>query len=80
MKTNHQRGFVARRFTYRGYYTFWGKAEPLDGSIINAWATVASGRHQYVRRDRAGAKKFLHSRRRRHDRDTIRLMLRGSYV
>lgn len=73
MKTNHRRGYKAPNFKNgmrsSGYVTFQGHRDTIDGHRINAFSTVAMGNSESVRRDRAGAKKFIHSRARTRDKD-----------
>lgn len=72
MKTNHRRGFIAKRFhngqQSGGYVTFAGNRPTLDGKMINASSTLSSENSRSVARDRRGAKKFCNSRGRFHDR------------
>lgn len=70
-KTNHQRGFKGKRHGFSRYVIFSGGAYlPLSGRIVGAQATC--GDHccgkRGIRRDRRGAKKFIHSRTRLHER------------
>ena len=73
-KTNHRRGHVKKRYSLGqqtgrwGFVTFNGGRTTMDGKRINASSTVASENSKQVRRDRAGAKKFIASRTRFHDR------------
>lgn len=76
-KTNHQRGFADKRLTVGqrscGFVTFSRvDRSAIDGVGIAASATVASENSRSIARDKAGAKKFINSRRRRSDRDAIR--------
>jgi hypothetical protein len=82
MKTNHRRGFVARGDSYKciahGFVTFHGHGETtLSGRRVNASATLASENSRGVRRDRAGAKKFIHSRTRFHEDAALRLLIKN---
>lgn len=71
-KTNHQRDFKSNESTPKGFIGYCTDA--LDGSIIVAGGgfggDYCNGKHGQAREKR-GAKKFIHSRRRRKDRDTI---------
>lgn len=81
MKTNHRRGYVAPNFSNGqksgGYVTWSGGGEtPLSGRGINAHATVAGGSSKLVRRDKAGAKKFVRSRSRFHEDAALRKLVK----
>lgn len=80
-KTNHHRGFKAVRFKdgqkKRGFIVGHYKRETIDGHAVNAYATCASENSHGIAHDKAGAKKFVHSRGRRHDRDTLILIKRN---
>jgi len=71
-KTNHRRGHDKKRYDLGrqtgGFITFSGSRTTMDGKCINASSTVASENSKQIRRDRAGAKKFISSRTRFHDR------------
>lgn len=71
-KTNHRRGHTKKRFSLGmqtgGFVTFNGGRTTMDGRRINASASIASENSKSVRRDRAGAKKFIASRTRFYDR------------
>lgn len=71
-KTNHRRGFVDTRFNdgqrTSGFVTFSGGRIALDGTDVAASSGVASGNSRSIARDKAGAKKFIASRGRFHDR------------
>lgn len=71
-KTNHRRGHVKKRYDLGqqtgGFVTFNGGRTTMNGKRINASSTIASENSKQVRRDRAGAKKFIASRTRFHDR------------
>lgn len=72
-KTNHGRNYHGKKHSRYGigsggFTTFHGKRETMDGKCINASSTAASGQKKAIRRDRAGAKKFLASRGRFYDR------------
>lgn len=77
-KTNHGRGFSAPRFKVGqktgGFIVFSGSQESIDGSMISANATVAPENSRSIARGKAGAKKYINSRRRRHDRDALAKM------
>lgn len=75
MKTNHQQGFKARTQKPAHYITFSGTAICLDEKIISSVSTCSNLEPTGNRRDRKGAKKFLHSRRRRHDRDYLKQLI-----
>lgn len=78
MKTNHRRGFVEDN--YHPKYMKGYSSVAMDGSVISAWHTggdACCGKRGH-RRDRAGAKKFVHSRTRRKDRDIIRSIIKGT--
>jgi hypothetical protein len=84
MKTNHQRGFVEKYRKYgigKGEFTtFSGHGETvLSGRRINATATVASENSTGVRRDKAGAKKFVHSRTRFHEDAALKRLVRDGF-
>lgn len=73
---NHRRGggFKDQKFDHgqrtSGYTTFSGHGEtPLSGRKINASSVNgdATDGAKGVRKDRAGAKKFIHSRTRLHE-------------
>lgn len=72
-KTNHARGFKDIKFTLgqRSHHPLYNsvKAKALDGDMIIACGDIFSENSKGIRRSRAGAKKFVHSRRRRKDRD-----------
>jgi L-ribulose-5-phosphate 3-epimerase UlaE len=74
-KTNHARGFKDIKFTMgqRSHHAYYKcvKEETLSGDIIIACGTTFSENAKGIRRSRAGAKKFVHSRRRRADRDFL---------
>jgi hypothetical protein len=78
-KTNHARGFVDYRFNLgqrtSRYFTGSFKQTTIEGDTVVATSTVCSENSTGVRRDRAGAKKFVHSRRRRADRDFLKKMV-----
>lgn len=75
-KTNHHRGFVAKRFTLgqRSHHAHYKgvKEFTLDGHILMACGDIFTENAKGIRRSRAGAKKFVHSRRRRADRDYLK--------
>lgn len=74
-KTNHARNFVAYRFTLgqRSHHAYYKgvKEKTIEGDILSACVDIFSENAKGIRRSRAGAKKFVHSRRRRIDRDFI---------
>ncbi len=74
-KTNHARGFKDIKFTMgqRSCHAHYKvvKAEALDGELLIACGDIFSENAKGIRRSRAGAKKFVHSRRRRRDRDFL---------
>jgi hypothetical protein len=74
MKTNHQRNFVEKKRSYSRYTIFSDGQICLDGHIVSASANCGDaccGKHG-IARSRKGAKKYINSRRRRHDRDFLR--------
>ncbi len=77
-RTNYSRGFVAKRFTLgqRSHHAYYKgvKERTLGGDMISACGTIFSENAKGIRRSRAGAKKFVHSRRRRADRDYLNQM------
>lgn len=78
MKTNHQRRFKERKGPRadleRAYHTWSGTAQtPMSGRVIRASSTVAAEQKKAVRRDKAGAKKFVHSRERFHENAATRV-------
>lgn len=70
-KTNHQRNFKAKKHGPTRYHLFWGRGHtPLSDKDIQASASggdACCGKRGH-RRDRRGAKKFIHSRTRLHER------------
>lgn len=77
MKTNHRRGFKETRTShdvFAHYLVISLCRQALDGEFVSASAN--SGDHccgkRGIRRDRAGAKKFVNSRVRRRDRDELK--------
>lgn len=78
LKTNHRRSFIER--DRRRVTNFSGKVITMDGGLVSASSSIC---HFSVRgihglaKDRRGAKKFLNSRRRRRDRDTINSIIKG---
>lgn len=79
MKTNHQRGYKDNEDKRTEYTTLSIYEESPDGEIIHATATGPGvdhccGKHGAAR-DRAGAKKYVHSRRRRRTRDWLKQQL-----
>lgn len=77
MKTNHQRNFVEKYRQYGvgcgSFVTGMYKGETLlSGKPVNAIATLASQNSFGVRRDRAGAKKFVRSRTRFHENAALK--------
>ena len=80
MKTNHRRKYKDRRgprTVFSRYIAKEVQAIALDGVLVAAMAT--NGDHccgkRGIRRDVAGAKKFVRSRIRRRDRDALKKML-----
>lgn len=77
MKTNHQRGFKERRKHEPKYMEGFKVSETcVSGEVVRAYSSVGdavAGKHG-IARDRRGAKKFVHSRRRCRDRDTLLAM------
>lgn len=79
MKTNHQRNFKETMRNNAGsrswhYNTICLKRTALDGSVVVASANAGdhtSGKHG-IAKDRKGAKKFVHSRIRRKDREELK--------
>ena len=76
MKTNHQRGFKEKRssrhdFSHGGSYM----KVTEDGKVILAagggWGDACRGKRG-LRRDKAGAKKFVNSRERFHSKAALR--------
>lgn len=81
MKTNHRRNFVEKFRKYglgrSSFITGSYKGEtPLSGRAINAIATLASENSTGVRRDRAGAKKFVRSRTRFHEKAALKELIK----
>lgn len=78
-KTNHNRNFKAKKFKSDGsfrrlsYLTFSGGVVCLDGELVTACASIASENKHMIAKSRRGAKKFINSRRKRHDRDFIKV-------
>lgn len=78
MKTNHRRNFKDKKFHIgqrKPSYLICAVGQTcLDGTRVGASATNgdATCGSRGVRRDKAGAKKFVHSRRRRRDRDYLK--------
>ena len=78
-KTNHQRGYIENVGTRTEYTTLsMTEAVPDGGEPIVAYATGPGvdhccGKHGAAK-DRAGAKKFVHSRTRRRVRDWIKTL------
>lgn len=78
MKTNHQRGFRARRSpgnVFAKYFAFSAtRKNPLSDTAVGALAT--SGDHtngkRGIAKDRKGAKKFINSRSRFHENEATR--------
>lgn len=71
-KTNHRRGDQDNKFNLGrrtgGVSTFYGRGKtPLSDVNVAAGATVFSENAKGIRRDRAGAKKFVQSRTRFHE-------------
>ena len=72
-RVNHQRGTKDNRFwlgTRHGprYYLFSNSRTTMDGKMIVASSTATKESSRGIQQDRAGAKKFVHSRARFHDR------------
>jgi hypothetical protein len=71
-KTNHRRGDKDDRFNVgqrtHCFDTFHGVSVTMDGRAINASSSIATENSKGVRRDKAGAKKFIASRTRFHNR------------
>lgn len=71
-KTNYRRSFVANRFIMgqrtKGYYIFFNRRSTMEGEVVATGSSVARESSRGIQRDRAGAKKFVHSRVRFHDR------------
>ena len=78
MKTNHNRGFQDPGSDIAGGFTvFQGHGEtPLSGKRVFACATRAGETERAIRRDRAGAKKFVHSRTRFHEDAALKKIVR----
>lgn len=72
-KTNHQRGSKDNSDTRTEYTILKVQQQCPDGTVVTATATngdAVCGKHG-VARSRRGAKKYVHSRRRRATRDWI---------
>lgn len=81
--TNHRRNFHEAKFDSSGqrsggFETFSGMRVTMDGRAINARATVAAEQKEAIRRDRAGAKKFISSRVRFYDRMACHAIVQGA--
>jgi hypothetical protein len=79
MKTNHQRGFKAKGHN-RGRYMIFGEEvkASLSDKVIGAYAfdgDACCGKRG-VRRDRRGAKKFINSRVRFHEKMALSKMVK----
>lgn len=79
-KTNHRRGFVANRF-WMGQRTsafgiFSNSRKTMTGERVCSGSTVAKESSRGIQRDRAGAKKFVHSRARFRDRMACQKIVR----
>lgn len=75
MKTNHRRRYRdPGSDRTKGYYLGKVQAVAMDGVIVDAqWTTGDHCRGKRgIRRDRAGAKKFVRSRCRRRARDELK--------
>lgn len=74
--TNHRRQHTKTRYNLGqqkgGTQTFGGYSADISGARHSACSTVFGESSKLIRRDRAGAKKFVHSRRRRADRDLLK--------
>jgi hypothetical protein len=83
LKTNHRRGYVAPNFyngqKKGGFVTWSGHGETtLSGKRVNACATHGSENSLQVRRDKAGAKKFVRSRTRFHEKAALKKIVEGA--
>lgn len=81
MKTNHQRQFVERRdpnAVFSNYYVF-GESRKLSLSDKGISAVTTCGDHtngkRGIAKDRRGAKKFLNSRERFHEKAALKRMV-----
>lgn len=83
-KTNYRRNFVATRFVLgqrkSGYWLFSNGRATMDGDIVGAGSTATKESSRGIQRDRAGAKKFVHSRARFRDRMTCGRIVREGLV
>lgn len=74
-KTNHGRNFVATRFALgqRSHHAYYKRVREvsLDGTMLIACGDIFRENAKGIRRSRAGAKHYVHSRRRRRDRDFL---------
>ena len=72
MKTNHRRGDKDKGFNLgqrtSGYHIFSNGRKTMGGDVVGAGSTMTSESSRGIQRDRAGAKKFVHSRARFRDR------------
>jgi len=82
-KTNHRRGNKSPRFclgqkTCGRYVTWAGYGETvISGLRVNASAIVSSEAAKGVRRDKAGAKKFVRSRTRFHENAALQKLVKS---
>lgn len=81
MKTNHQRNFKETRdprAVYQRYYA-GGNVRLLELSDREVWACATCGDHangkRGIARDKRGAKKYVSSRARFHERQALKRML-----
>jgi hypothetical protein len=75
MKTNHRRQYVENVGERSEYITMELHEVAVDGEVVSAYAKgpkadSVCGKH-VAAKDRAGAKKFVHSRIRRRTRDWL---------
>lgn len=83
MKTNHQRGYKEKRDPNVVFsrYTVFSESVKLDLSGRSVNAHVTCGDHtngkRGIAKDRRGAKKFLHSRGRFHEKMALQKMVKA---